>query len=303
MKNSKILIIALIITLLNIDQLKAEQFPTNGGESKMVLSTSGLNLRQGPSLRSAVIKLVAYGEQVEILEDSELLVDTLNRNTENELIGNWVKVSHQRAEGYMFSSFLAKVDPGDFPTELLDEDYALLLVGCACRNNFQFRRDFEWTGIYKTVSGKYRAKKVNPSYYFKRGAIEDYVCVKTDEKEEEIIFIIGSRRKEIFSYFGQMPAEFKSGFVENNTLNENLFFDQENNELTYCYDNISYPLNFKGLHPERVFWKGDLDADGIEDFIIQHGYKESRFVLYLSSEAKEGELFKAIATYRSGFCC
>ena len=241
MKNLVVIIIS--IFMLTTFAAKAEkiQYPTNEVETKIVLATSGLNLRQEPSLDSKVLKLVAYGDRVAILEE-KVKTDTIQLNKTKQLSGHWVKVAHRATQGYMFSAFLAKMESEYFPEELIDEDFALLYPGCGCGSSLQYRRDFEYTGVYQTPSRKFRSKKVNPSFYSKQGSIVDLICVKTDEVEEEILFIVGSRNKKITTYGkGQLNLDFYDyGFDKKHHLNEDLFFDEEDDSLHYCYNNVAY---------------------------------------------------------------
>jgi hypothetical protein len=48
---------------------------------------------------------------------------------------------------------------------------------------------------------------------------------------------------------------------------------------------------------------GDIDGDGIKDYIIGYDDKTHTRYLFLSSCAEKGQLFKAVAAYWAGYCC
>ncbi len=294
----EIIIIALMICFGKYSSF-AQSFINNENNYQVVIATAGLNMRQAPSLNAPVIKLLGYGEEVRILnEDSPEKKLSIKLKGKATLNGHWQKVSHRGIDAYVFSSFLAKVDYDDFPTDLIHEDFALLFETCSTKENFQFRRDFTYTGIYKTVSGKYRSKQLNPTYYKQENEGQSHVCLATDELEENILFIVGSRKLAISTYLGKINTSNEHKlFDERKNINKDIYYNDENGTLIYCYDNMEFKLNHKDYRPTKIFWKGDLDNDGIEDLIIQHGQMSGKMVLYLSAVAEKGELLKQVAAY------
>lgn len=268
-------------------------------ESRLVIATSGLNLRSAPTLKSSIVKLVSYGREVQLVERKEFAkADTLLIGGGRALTGSWLKVSYRGYKGYMFSPFLARIEGPNFPTELVDNDFALLMEGKNCNYNFQYRRDFNYTGIYKTVSGKYRAKKVNVTYTSDRADGRECYSVDTDEVEK-ILFIIGTRNTPItvndgyFSYFQKLNNQKGRAM-------DQVFYNEETGGIDYCHDNISYDLSDRNYKAMSLVWRGDLDADGIDDFIVQYGEEDGKIVLHLSTQTAEGELHKAVAEYYLG---
>ena len=271
-------------------------------ESRLVIATSGLNLRTAPSLESSVIRLVKYGHEVQLLEASvPSRLETIQTGAGKTLNGQWLRVSYRGDEGYMFSPFLAKIESQYFPTDLVDDNFALLLEGPNCYYNFQYRRGFDWTGIYKTVSGKYRSKKVNITYSTSYEMGHESYSIDTDE-QEDLLFIIGTRNtpikvnKGLYSYYESLNKQ-KGQIIDQ------VYYDSMTGAVNICHDNVSYDLSDKTHAAMSIVWRGDLDDDGIDDFIIQYGEKDGKIVLHLSSQAKAGELHKAVAEYYIGYCC
>ena len=50
-------------------------------------------------------------------------------------------------------------------------------------------------------------------------------------------------------------------------------------------------------------YSGDIDSDGLEDYIISYGEKPGFSILFLSSEANDGDALKAVASFYSTYCC
>ena len=81
---------------------------------------------------------------------------------------------------------------------------------------------------------------------------------------------------------------------------DQVFYDTKSSILDFCHNNVSYQLNENGHKVTSILWRGDLDADGIDDFIIQSEDEIKKIVLYLSSQRQEEKLFKAVAEYYLG---
>ncbi len=94
MKN---LICILIISLTAIG-LSATTTPEP--VTKNVVAFSGLKLRVAPGLDQQVISIIDYGEIVELIEETDIMLSV------EWLTGNWTKVRYQGEEGYIFDGFL-----------------------------------------------------------------------------------------------------------------------------------------------------------------------------------------------------
>lgn len=80
-----------------------------------VLAPSGLNLRSGPGLQSAIIRKIPYGEPVTPEGQKEgdfLVVDNIK--------GQMLSVSHKGQAGYLFSGYLSPVPVPDIRIEYRD---------------------------------------------------------------------------------------------------------------------------------------------------------------------------------------
>lgn len=71
--------------------------------TKTVIATSGLKLRATPGLDGEVIKVIPYGDQVDLVEKTEI------RETIEWRLGNWVMITHEGQNGYLFDGFLSSL--------------------------------------------------------------------------------------------------------------------------------------------------------------------------------------------------
>ncbi|MBT8234326.1 MAG: SH3 domain-containing protein [Saprospiraceae bacterium] len=100
-------------------------------QSVSVIAFSGLKIRATPGVDGKVLDVVAFGEKVEILEDSEIT------QTIEWLKGKWIKVAYHNVEGYVFDGFVTKfpIPTYDFELTQNDLDIAYPLLAWA-ENNF-----------------------------------------------------------------------------------------------------------------------------------------------------------------------
>ena len=112
--------ISFIIFLLSIvcGYSNSPHFET--GDTLYVWSVDGLLMREAPAFDSKAIKKLPYGEQIIIIEkiDREyefMIADSVVRNKTTlprvVLTGKFVKIQYSGLHGYVFDSFLSKLEP------------------------------------------------------------------------------------------------------------------------------------------------------------------------------------------------
>ena len=84
-----------------------------------VLAFSGLKIRTAPGLEGQVLKVIPFGETVNILESDP------NVETIEWMEGSWIKIEHQGVEGYVFDGFLSGLPLPTFDFELSQNDFDL----------------------------------------------------------------------------------------------------------------------------------------------------------------------------------
>ena len=84
-----------------------------------VLAFSGLKIRTAPGLDGQVLKVIPFGETVNIIESDE------NIETIEWMEGSWIKIEHQGTEGSVFDGFLSDLPVPTFNFELSQSDFDL----------------------------------------------------------------------------------------------------------------------------------------------------------------------------------
>jgi len=87
--------------------------------TKYVYAYSGLKLRSQPNLEGQILKVIPYGHKVTILETVEK-TDRIEWMT-----GQWVKVSHDNMEGYLFEGFISELPIPEYKFEMTQNDLDL----------------------------------------------------------------------------------------------------------------------------------------------------------------------------------
>lgn len=282
------LLVVLIPLIINLSVTLTEEY--------YVIATSGLNLREEPNSNSSVMIKIGYGEMVVRLGDSKI------QESIEEIHGNWLKVKYKDYVGYVFDPFLLP-SATKFPTKKVNKDYALLLPACTCYNNFQYEYNLKWFGLYINDPGICQIKPISYSYHRQKATIGDDICISTINKTSPN-FIIGSK-KDLTCENGtyKEPYQFSESFDENEEVNRMFYYDQDLNELIYCFENRDIDLSQKDMYPQTVNWRGDLNQDGIDDLIIEYGVKELKLILILSTIKNSKIEFIKVAEFYNGYCC
>lgn len=113
-------IISVIVICLSFSGVLATN-PTEG-QVLSVIAPSGLSLRSAPGTESKIIDIIELGEQVHVLNSSEVtsIPDRIEWTK-----GKWILVEYNESEGYVFDGYLTSLD---IPTDNYELSYSLDLV-------------------------------------------------------------------------------------------------------------------------------------------------------------------------------
>ncbi|MFT4758447.1 MAG: hypothetical protein ACI9XO_001622 [Paraglaciecola sp.] len=334
MKKSGILLVLWSISLFVNAQNKEDKM--------MVISTTGLNFRAEPFTTAKIIGKIGYGEEVVVIEKLKETIYTLNskygRYSEEKtykipIEGYWVKANYEGEVGYLFSGYLCNIGYFSWPPKNkfpnLNQDYYLLFETGNCWFNFPKENNWYWYGFFLDNNGKDSFRKINPSFYVSEDhnpLVEPFSFYVFSNTPSYPNFIIGSK-KELLERTEVTQKDFthlnqKSGSsYQPNILNKKLKASGiiQRNSTKYANGELyirdeqgtEYSMGISRLRTNgvresfliNVLFKGDINNDGIDDYILTFGDKSSQTILFLSSAAKEGELVAPVAVYYSGYCC
>ncbi len=256
-------------------------------------------------------------------------------------VGYWWQVRYAGKTGYMFSGFLAdSAMLYNWNSEELNNQFRLRATGgnAGATNNPEFDPNWYWYGLFPQPNGTFDLKKVELRY-----AVQDYtdaeghyelihrqIIIQTNLPEHAIL-ILGTRKpwkeragiegfwaeqapeKQYIPGTGEFDRVFMKNYhlevlkdtvVENHTYPQitlNRFIRGENGRkqrispLT-LYKNYQEP-------PSALAWAGDLDGDGKLDYVFSAYGEMGYYLLYLSSETKEGELARPVAVLWTWYYC
>ena len=274
------------------------------------MAVNGLNLRESPSLKGIVIASIPFLDKVKLVQEADTYEDTVGtvsfggyNDFTQQIIGEWVKVQYQKKEGYVFNAYLMS-EYFEESSQGEDSQYALSFPGTNCYENVHRNKDIRWKGVFKN-GNSYEVKEVNLEYYMSFDEMGQWYGVTTDSNDS-LLFMLGAVEDkfpngQIAGRYRDYGMEFdyskRSSTVENMTLH--LLEDEA--YLSISEGNQQQKIESHGV--VFILWKGDLDGDGKTDYIFTIGEKSSSTVLFLSSEAEEGQIVNPVASYFSGYCC
>ena len=298
-----------------------------------VIASEGLDMKTAPDIMAETIINIPFGEQIEYVEDISYGLDTLgydtlyyhripNKSIIIPYVGDWVKVKYNNQTGFVFnmylfgSNYLLKNNIANVNT-----DYVLLFPEMDCYSNWYPPDNFFWYGVYR-VDDEYEIRPVEISYYFYNAIPGPGFLVTSTNDNKNLCFIIGSNKSYRVGDVKGRTYSWKEGNlvisrqIKSSVLNEHslsLKIDTNSNGHFGGYSlflNEEYGnkqllnLNKNWVGPITLYWKGDLDGDSQNDYIISFGDKCNGVVLYLSSEAvTPDEIVRPVAVNFGGYCC
>lgn len=146
-------IIKIVVLLLFSASVYAEPFT--------ILAKSGLNVRKEPNSKSERVGILPFGTVVEAEINYESDVDYKYRYKHfSEVIegkqGFWMKISHGKIEGYIFSGF-GLIGEWVVNSTEINKEYRLLRVGQYC-DAINYDPKLNWFALIK-ANGKLSIKK------------------------------------------------------------------------------------------------------------------------------------------------
>ena len=298
------------------------------------ISPSGLRMRDKPSLTADVVGKVPYLGMVSIVDIYKVVKDTLNKDAkykgyshshlDKNIPGDWVLVNYEGNEAYVFSAYLTYGFPNWDSKPWRHKDYAINSISKDCILEIHENPEMNWYGVFKKEDGFFM-KPIQMSYRIlhQKNMLSSCIVNATPSKNLGLCF---GTLKEVDTQWLDMTASWIK--LEYDSLYEPKFAKLKDSskeklkalnldvqksggdgfELVLTDGEISQVLE-KGLNlepywPETIHLAGDIDQDGKMDFYINYISHDSigDAILYLSSEAREGEIVRPVAINQRGYC-
>lgn len=303
--------------------LNGQTYLVNPHKNK-VIALAGLNLRAQPALQGKVLTTIPFADSVLIMDSISNRIDTIGNYKyyyedhfyNQKIVGHWLKVKYKRYIGFVFDPYLGWLHNYRIRKDV-NTNFGLNFTGCSCYENIHKNNALNWYGLYKDGE-QFKLKKTKLSYFIPYfGPNSEVGWCTYAEENKHLLFLVGSKtplaNRKIVGvhkpfYPIQDPFLFHKAFekYEVQIKGYNLWYNRKTRQLTLKEGEQEQVLNlpeFQLSMPSSIVWKGDLDGDQKDDYIIHYGEKNAQTVLYLSKAARKGELVKMVAIFSSGYCC
>jgi hypothetical protein len=287
---------------------------------RVVLALSGINLREKPSFSSKALAIIPFGERVALTgkADPPQHVDEYRRlpMTPDSIYGYWQEVVWKNRKGYAFGAFLT-----DGIYRMTQPVYLLFENAAFCWEDTFASPDYHYYGMYHNRdSSDWTLKKIKPTFYQPeeggarlRAETKErpgfVIALKTPIAEGKLLTqkmnTLLNPANKIAPKLPPVKLPFSNRqfrFVDNkpetskNHTCELQLVEIGSGKKQTIVSNVSDQIT--------VVWAGDLDRDGVTDFMLQceDGHSIS-YQLFLSRFAKGKNLVWPAGIYRFGDCC
>lgn len=282
-------------------------------QANRVIANGGLRLREQPGKKSKIITTLPFGTDVVYVSQQSFGTDSILVN-DTYIYGSWVKVKSQKQTGYVLDIYLDYWEKHrSIAVETVNEQFVLLLPGCGCNQENIYNPDsWTWYGYFKSGDGQYTVETVDISYY----RTQQYTCdlLINASKIKNLEFIIGTKGPHPGKKAGTFVGDVSLRSYPNSPINHQAIRDLSlelevadngySNQLYLVKNNQKQLLSRPDFdYPARVVFAGDIDGDGITDYVICYGDKGAIIGLYLSGQAQKGDLIRLVSFYYGGYCC
>lgn len=285
-------------------------------EYKFVNAQSGLNYRSKP--KGEIIGKFEDSQKLQIVKHTAVF-ETIKDGTKSKK-GEWLGVKNEEDTVYVFGAYLVQTVQTKIllPTTYRDWD----------NKNPANSLNKSWFDFYKKNS-KYYLGKAN--YHIEKGedpctgystktihsANNTLIFIKNTQLKSGVVHSIDFNKNKIwpkekitFNYKNTTYTIRAEGdVISTETQGSERYSIVENYKLHITTNKTSETVFLEESSFNDTFVKllfvGDIDADGKLDFIFEanRDYEEERVILYLSSEAKNGEIIKQAAEIAVQFDC
>ena len=295
-----------------------------------VISPDGLRMRHEPSLTADVVGKIPYLGLVSIVDIHNVVKDTLNKSEkyigyshayfDKNISGDWVKVNYEGNEAYVFSAYLSFGVPNWRRPNWTNKDYAINSISKDCILEVHENLEMNWYGVFKKEDGFFM-EPVRMSYRIlhEENIVSNCIVNATPNKGLSLCFgtmkEMNTQRLDISASYIKLEYDsiYQPKFAKLKASSQQKLTDLgldirkakgDGFELILSEGEIQQFLGYSHCWPDYIYLAGDIDQDGKMDYYVNYISHDSLgdAILYLSSEAKEGEIVNAVAINETGYC-
>lgn len=289
----------------------------------VVLALSGLKLRDKPSFSGKAVAVIPFGATVERTGNPEQYRPLRQRDWEwssDSISGYWQALTWDGKKGFAFNAYI-----GDAIYRMTQPAYLLFQNTAGCWNDGYASPAYHYYAVYPNRdSSVWQLKKFKPVFWFNDDGFGGTSIQADPSRSPSLIVALKSPIAEgnllaekinvpVTAHSGEMPAStplppavpipnsmLQLVTVEKQDQSGRYYFQlQVENKQTRRRQVIVSRI----YGHTRLIWAGDLDRDGITDFMLSYESHEYGRQLFLSSLAKAGELVWPVQIYWLGDCC
>jgi hypothetical protein len=292
----------------------------------VVIAFSGLKLRAKPQFDSKTIAVIPLGEKIKYTCGSWEVAHRKMVYDTDSVAGYWYHVFWKGKQGFAFSGYLGRgILKMNKPFYLLSENSAW------CWDDAYISPDFYYYGVYANAdSTSFEVKKQRPLFFNNNtdgmGGITfsfrqkqaSYFAFASKAPSKEGRFQVSKSSQEIRYEWNTQPGPEQKIQVphtswEIKTKMETaldaggssydtrrlIILDNKTGAWHYLFD--ASLIHFSTV---QLGWSGDMDGDGIQDFMLNIGSDHSGgMMLFLSKDPGKWKFVKMAGIYFWGDCC
>lgn len=286
----------------------------------IVLAPSGLKLRSKPDFKASVIAVIPYSKEVSYSCDSRVYEGLPIIYDTDSIRGAWLVVFWKGYNGYAFSAYLGNgIYKMDRPFYLLAEN------GGWCWDDSYISSEYQYYGAYFNAdTSAIVIKKRKPTFY----SYLDYAYLSTTftfRQPQLSIFAFASREPFQEGAFNIVRSNEQLNHISGHSApTESIKIPNTNWEIkikleadaTYgemprliIRDRKSGAWHFliekqHYIDEVRLNWAGDMDGDGVQDFMLSvMGEHQGGMLLFLSKNRGKNEMIRFVGKYFWQDCC